>query len=495
MVFNKRSSLIYIILFLVLLAVFGYIYLFFRGQADTSGNSTVPPEEYRLGMMQPMAVIPERVPTTTIKLFDDLNLTDIRYLLYPLPSKNSNNEAVPNPEDSFPRADKFIKFSTARQQNIVLTLYLNQFGKDFDPQCSGSGVEMRCNFDWKNLVPDIIHRLDGDCDFNNDDDCNDVVYGQKEADGPIGKVTTFQIFHRLPGVPLFFGEEGAAIYAAMFKEIATKIKQECPTCKIVFPGMMGGRDDIYPFDMNLESRTIYLKNVLQNLGDDKNLIDIFDIQYRGVNDEPFYAYQRMREFYLRYRQILDQAQLESVPIWMTEVSAYTNSPQKPWNTSLNFIKRSESDQAKGVIREIMFFYALGIRKIFHGPLLDKAQQIIEGEVVDPYKGYLCNSGLLTENDTPKKAFDSVKYLSQKVIPGAQSIILRRDDNIKLIEIKYNNNKKAYVAWNDAGSEEIDLICAITQPIKITNLISNSTEIINKTKITITDEPIFIESNF
>lgn len=494
MLFYKKYIIIYVISVLILLTASGYIYFFSKSHSDISGSNNSPEETYSLGMMQPFAPPPDKNPVNIIQLFDDLRLTNVRYLLYPLPEKGENNLPIPNPDQSFPRSDKFIKFANARQEDIIVTLYLNANGRNFTPDCQGSGDKLQCNFDWKNLIPDIIHRLDGDCDFNNDGDCTDIIYGQKESNGPIGKVTTYQILSRLPNTPIFREEEGAARYAALFKEIANKIKRECPTCKIVFPSLTAARDDIYPFDITLDARALYLKNVFNYLGQDKKLINAFDIQFRGMTDQRYYAYQRIQEMYYRYIPILEQAGLDNIPIWMTEVSAYNEQPQKPWDSSQTFVKRDEKDQANGLIREVMYGYALGIKKIFSAPLVDKAQQVINGETINPCDTYFCHSGLLNEDGTVKTVYKAFKFMREQIIPNAQEMILIRDDNIKIIGIQYPDNKKAFVAWNDAGTETINIDCVFHTKVKITNIITAKTSTAYTASIQIGEEPLFIMQN-
>ncbi|MEZ4813445.1 MAG: hypothetical protein R2883_08270 [Caldisericia bacterium] len=176
---------------------------------------------------------------------------------------------------------------------------------------------------------------------------------------------------------------------AVLQEITYKaIKEACPDCQVMIGGATGFPD---AFDKNFKA---YSK-ILDDL--DGKYIDIFDFHWYG---DAFGDYRELGTSLELIRKTLDETGFSDIPIWITEMGAYSGDPVD--FGKLELPPQTEQMQAIDYFKRFIYPVSLGIEKVF------PAFGLIEGFKQDD--AYFDHTGLIYDGKLSDDLGKGVKKL-------------------------------------------------------------------------------------
>lgn len=307
---------------------------------------------------------------------------------------------------------------------------------------------------------------------------------------------------------------GIKDFAKLQKITYQAIKEACPQCKVLVGGaaqpidvahgngFVSDKDDyFYEFSRGYEP-------ILKELSGEG--FDIFDFHWYG-NAQDDYAL--MKPVYEELKKILAKYKFSDVPVWITEMGAYSGEPsdKSPIGKKL-FPPQTEAQQAGDYLKRFIFSLSLGIEKIF------PAFGLIEG--FKGNDGYFDHTGFIYNGKGSNDLGYGVKKLSYYTYKKMVEVLEGSDwNNIQTIQesdgvyiYKFiKQGKPIWVAWNDNSTEkQITISGVASSQVKITEAVpkyesgkeatdynaafNTETKTVETDKITITlkNKPVFVE---
>jgi hypothetical protein len=313
---------------------------------------------------------------------------------------------------------------------------------------------------YSDFVKAVIERYDGDGIDDMPNLTNPIKYWQVDNEPP----------KRLKGY-------------AKFLEITYKaIKEADPECKVLIGGATG-----FPIDLDKNFNRDFVPMLKELSG---KYFDIFDFHWYGTLKE----YAGCQKSCANIRKALDENGFKGVPIWITEMGAYSG---KPTMGRYEFAYQSESDQANDILRKLLHPLSYGVSKVF------PAFGMIEGFIDPKDNDYFDNTGLIFDGigkydkgrGVKKLSFWTYKLIASNLagVDLSKTKVIKDDDGIKIIRFDVGG-KPVYVCWFDWWTSKDK---AKTVTIDVTNGKWNVTESIpNKESgknVKVADYPKFFAS--
>ncbi len=363
------------------------------------------------------------------------------------------------------------------------------------------------------LARKAIKRYDGDCDVNDNGNCTDLYEGTQENPSiTYPKILFWQIVNE-PGNnnwkmdnTINVGGRQVMALAYTINEISKIIKGDCPDCKVVLSGVGGdSRINFYqqfiygPLDgivctynpcgyyRKLIEDLNYLKTASQGTN-----FDVFDFHHhnqQNINDTAWYQVKPKFDI---IRRLLNETGHSDIPIWITETSSWTGSPNaEAWGGGVPYPNHTSEQQAAEIVKRYVYPFSLGVKKIFWSP------SIIDTNYNGISTGYFSNIGLIYRDGIKKiPSFITYQLMVSKLKTFTAVTRANMDDtNIYLFKFEFGAGGKppAYVIWKENGSANVNLTGKITPPIIVTNLRGEITgETISQ--ISVDSFPKFIETS-
>ncbi len=226
----------------------------------------------------------------------------------------------------------------------------------------------------------------------------------------------------------------------------TAIKEACPDCTVLIggvPGMPPVADYLSNFDK-------HYKPILDALGG--RYVDVMDFHWYGNATGD---YQGAGEAYDHIRSVLDADGFPPLPIWITEMGAYSGdpAPNGPLSGGTDYPEQTEREQALDYFKRFVLPLSFGVKKVF------PAFGLMEGFKYDG--GYFDFTGLIYDGWGPGDLGLGVKKLSYftykkmtEVLEGSawDSVQTVRDtDNVFIFKF-IRNGTPIFVAWWDYFNE-------------------------------------------
>jgi hypothetical protein len=312
------------------------------------------------------------------------------------------------------------------------------------------------------ILEHALARYDGDCDLNDDGDCQDTVQGVPERQGinyPF--IRYYQAGNELGGKKDPFGQDSGD-YAEFASKAAVMISNRCPSCKVLLGSVLGSSDESW------ERRRDYFEEILASLQayDSLHMFDAADIHLPNIERINYTTYRAMAVNWQDVRGLLDSFGLEDRSIWCTETSTYTD---RPWTMSQDsrYPYHSEVDQAADLVKRYLYYFSLGIERVHWSP------NLIDRRVEDGQKAvYWSTIGLITSDGQKKVSFGSMKIMVDK-LSGLQTVerIDLGDPNLYLFRFGFGASVRppVHVLWNEEGTVTVDLSAKIAGNVKVTTI--------------------------
>jgi len=420
----------------------------------------------------------------------------------------------PNPFGKWTLIDSIVRHATSLGLEIMMELSLWERWWD-----NNSIAYIRDLADVDNMLKlgeKAIKRYDGNCDINEDGDCNDNVEETQENPSTIyPKIKYWQVGNEPGNNKWTFNEKTLVngkevlLLAYATNQFAKKLKTHCSDCKIVLAGVAGdSRPDYYRRfiydtvsypgdcnDNNCEDVRGYYRKLVRDLkylklaeGLEVANFDVFDFHHHHHQPLEHTSWSNIKFKYDIIKKLLEEEGFPTIPIWMTETTTWTGSPTgEPW-ISEPYPKRTEEDQAGELIKRFVYSYFLGIKKVFWSSLIDSPYG-------DNDTGYFANVGLLKINGDKKISFDTFKLMISKMknFQTVEKIDVGNQDTY-LFKFNFGSEKSPFlVFWKENGDIQLNLLGKIN-PYLAASVINLKGEETGETIYNITGKvfPKFIE---
>lgn len=225
-------------------------------------------------------------------------------------------------------------------------------------------------------------------------------------------------------------------YTRLLELTYKAIKQADPECKVLIGGATG-----FPKDLVKNFNRDFVPMLEELKG---KYFDIFDFHWYGSLKE----YAGCKDACLLIRKKLDECGFSNVPIWITEMGAYSGKPKKG---PAQFEFQSESDQANDVFRKLVHPLSYGVSKVF------PAFGMIEGFVDPKDNDYFDNTGFVFDGigqydkgrGVKKLAFWTYKLIAQNLggVDLGKVETLTKEDGITVVKFQVSG-KPVYICWFD-----------------------------------------------
>ena len=410
-------------------------------------------------------------------------------------------DASLNPPRTWASIDGPVRHATSLGMEIIMELnLLEKSTTAASPQIPIPYIRDKADVDHLLALGEkAIKRYDGNCDLNEDGDCNDNVEGTQEDPSIIyPKIKYWQVGNE-PGnnkwtfqeKTLVDGKE-VLLLAYATDQFAKKLKAHCPDCKIVLAGV-GGDNRIPIYESFIYDRTPsatcsgnecidvkgYYRKLIQDLKFLQNRdlgpanFDIFDFHHHHQQDINNTSWINIKPKYEIIRKLLDEEGFSSIPIWITETSSWTGTPAaEPWAPNLPYPNHSEEEQAAELIKRYVYPFFLGVKKVFWSPM------IIDSPYGSNPNSYFANVGFIYKNGNKKLSFDTFRLLLSK-IKDFKTIKRVDVDNpdVYLFKIIFTEESKLpiFIIWNENSSMQINLTEEIGPFANIFNLKGENTQ--------------------
>ncbi len=232
-------------------------------------------------------------------------------------------------------------------------------------------------------------------------------------------------------------------------EISKKIKAGCPDCKVVLAGVGWWQDDNIVND--------YYKRLIEDIDflGGANSFDVFDFHHHENNQGDTYLVTKHK--YDVIRNLLNTHNRPNMPIWITEQSTWSGTPD-------GYPPHDENTQSGQMIKRYLYAYYSGVKKVFWSP----------GIIDSPYggisNGYFSFIGLINKNGTPKMSFNTLKMLIAK-LNGFTSVTKIDMGNPDIYLLKFNfpaqDKTPVFTIWKENGETTVNLSTTIGNNITVT----------------------------
>jgi hypothetical protein len=225
----------------------------------------------------------------------------------------------------------------------------------------------------------------------------------------------------------------------------TAIKEVCPDCIVLIggvPGMPPAANYLSIFDQQY-------KPILDALGG--KYVDVMDFHWYGNATGD---YRGAKAVYDHIRGVLDADGFPAIPIWITEMGAYSGDPLVSLVSPVDYALQTEQQQAQDYFKRFVYPLSFGVKKVF------PAFGLMEGFKHDG--GYFDYTGLIYDGwdaagTTPSDLGLGVKKLGYYTYKKMTEMLEGSDWNsIETLQASGNvyifkftkNNAPVYVVWWD-----------------------------------------------
>jgi GH35 family endo-1,4-beta-xylanase len=246
----------------------------------------------------------------------------------------------------------------------------------------------------------------------------------------------------------------AGDFADLVKVSALAIKEANPKAKIVLAGAATPESLVKFYEPMLHA--------LNGLKDssDKAYFDVVDLHWSGqfeykdtsqgnYRTETFpsvvYEYKAVIN---EFRRILADSKFKNVPIWVTEMSDYSDKPIEP-----NYLYQSEKQHAIEVLKRYVYSLAMGVEKIFWVGITELHNGGNFG-----INNYWDHTGLVNNPENDGQSHKKLAYYTCKKTveilseSGWDRIdIIQESESVCIFKLS-GYGRPIYVAWNDSKIE-------------------------------------------
>jgi hypothetical protein len=225
-------------------------------------------------------------------------------------------------------------------------------------------------------------------------------------------------------------------YTKLLEITYKAIKEADSDCKVLIGGATG-----FPKDLEKNFNRDFVPMLKELSG---KYFDIFDFHWYGTLKE----YAGCQKTCNVIRKALDDNGFKNIPIWITEMGAYSGKPKMG---RYEFEYQSESDQANDILRILLHPLSYGVSKVF------PAFGMIEGFVDPKDNDYFDNTGLIYDGigqydkgiGVKKLSFWTYKFIAQNLANADLSNVATvfDKDGVKVIKFIVSA-KPVYVGWFD-----------------------------------------------
>lgn len=225
-------------------------------------------------------------------------------------------------------------------------------------------------------------------------------------------------------------------YTKLLEITYKAIKEADSDCKVLIGGATG-----FPKDLEKNFSRDFVPMLKELSG---KYFDIFDFHWYGTLKE----YSGCQKACKVIRKALDDNGFTNVPIWITEMGAYSGKPKMG---RYEFEYQSESDQANDILRKLLHPLSYGVSKVF------PAFGMIEGFIDPKDNDYFDNTGLIYDGigkydkgiGVKKLSFWTYKLVAQTLANADLSNVTTVFDKDGVKVIKFTvSYKPVYVCWFD-----------------------------------------------
>ena len=283
--------------------------------------------------------------------------------------------------------------------------------------------------------------------------------GDGNGDAPGSPIVNFWEVENEVDAPMFW-KDTPENYADLLKESYQTIKKANPRAVVSLAGMAD------PMEFPEKAIDFYSK-ILTQLEKNKENPNAKYFDLAGIHLYNFSNNQLDREKVLikAFKELLSKYKY-NIPIWLTETGDYSGKPFKP-------PLKSEKVQAENLLKTYITSLSQGIEKIFWVTLTEWHKYAgLDNSVWD-------NVGMI---NNPQNDGDGSRKLSYFTFKKMAEILEGSDwRNIQVVQEKdginiykfSKNGKSIWVAWNDGGEKNIEIVGINSAQVKITSAIPNS----------------------
>ena len=312
------------------------------------------------------------------------------------------------------------------------------------------------------ILEEALARYDGDCDLNDDGDCQDSVNGAQERMGfDYPFIKYYQPGNEIGGKRDPYNQNPEE-YAEFANQAAVIIKNQCPSCQVMLGSVLGGSDETW------QGRLDHFEEVLSQLGhlNGLHLFDAADIHLHNMERLRYTTYKAMSINRQDMRGLLMRFAIGDREIWCTETSTYSG---RPWTIKgdSRYPYQREEDQAMKLVKRYLYSFSLGIERVFWSP------NLVERPVKEGNKEkYWNKTGLITVDGAKKIGYNTLQLMIDK-LKGFQAVerIDLGNENLYLLRFDFHNVNRlpAYVLWKEEGVVTVDLSGVIAGEVKVTTI--------------------------
>lgn len=433
--------------------------------------------------MHPAYIMPSGQGYSEKSFQDALNLgvkwhRPSMYMVWPAVQKDLNSQNY-----DFSRYDKY--YGEVPSEINIFANITSRIKQESEYTLAGSFLPVD-EQKYLNFVKAVVERYDGD--------------GKNDMPGLKNPILYWQVGNEP-------NNRGGIKDFAKFQKITYQvIKEACSQCKVL---VGGAAQPIVPnkgFVMDereyFDRFSVEYEPILKELNGEG--FDIFDFHWYGTAGGD---YRKLGLVYERIKVLLKNYGFDGVPVWITEMGAYSGDPIETF-----FPYQTETQQAADYLKRFIYPLSLGIEKIF------PAFGLMEG-----FKGkddYFDHTGFIYDGKGSNDLSYGVKKLSYYTYKKMAETLEGSDwNNIQTIQeaddvyvYKFSKaGKPIWVAWNDNSASKIITISGISSTqIKITEAVpkyesgkdvadyntafNTETKSVSSEKLTITlkNMPVFIK---
>jgi hypothetical protein len=133
------------------------------------------------------------------------------------------------------------------------------------------------------------------------------------------------------------------------------IKSACPDCVVLIGGVPG----MPPADLYISNFDARYRPILDALGG--GYVDVMDFHWYG---DATGDYRDVSDVYDHIRSVLVEDGFPEIPIWITEMGAYSGDPTAPAGAPSDFGPQTEREQALDYFKRFVFPLSIGVGKVF-----------------------------------------------------------------------------------------------------------------------------------
>lgn len=266
------------------------------------------------------------------------------------------------------------------------------------------------------FVKAVVRRYDGD--------------GVDDMSGLVNPIKVWQVGNE----PLDYKSRFADLQRITY----TAIKEVCPNCQVLIGGVPG----MPPVSIYLDVFNQHYQSILDALGG--KYVDVMDFHWYGAANGD---YRGAKDVYERIRGVLRADGFPEIPVWITEMGAYSGAPTA--FQGLTFPPQTERQQAEDYFKRFVYSLSFGVKKVF------PAFGLMEGFKHDG--GYFDFTGLIYDGIGSGDLGLGVKKLGYYTYKKMTELLEGSDwNNIQIVQESGNlrvyqftkSNRTIYAAWWD-----------------------------------------------